>query len=232
MERNAGRWTARNRSTSCAGGAGGNRTRVRKSSTGRSTCLAGLFGFNPVLGQSAGLHVASHLGSRSASSDPKRVRSSVNGVANRGRFLPFDPTQRQVGATSSRSYAARAKRSSLAFTWFPVGFRSSLALRMPCICFLTHVETRSAPGTGLYSRRRASRSIVTMAPCVGLSPQREVHPAGGALVVDAFRVEFRRHEEHAARRHLARVLEVVTHDIRASFGEPARVVVVELDVRQ
>ena len=85
-----------------SGGAGGNRTRVRKSSTGSSTCLAGLFGFNPVLGQSAGLHVASRLGSRSASSDPMHVRSHVNGAANRGRFLPLDPTHGQVGAASSR----------------------------------------------------------------------------------------------------------------------------------
>lgn len=145
-----------------AGGAGGNRTRVRKSSTGSSTCLAGLFGFNPVLGQSAGLHAASRLGSRSASSDPMHVRFHVNGAANRGSFRLVDPTHGQIGAASSRSYAARAKRSSLAFTWFPVGFRSSLVLRMPCICFLTHVETRSAPGGRLYARRAR---IANRLPC-------------------------------------------------------------------
>ncbi len=52
------------------GGAGRNRTAVRKSSTDSSTCVAGLFGFDRVLGRSAGRHAASHLGFRSASSDP------------------------------------------------------------------------------------------------------------------------------------------------------------------
>ena len=43
------------------GGAGGNRTPVRKSATASSTCVACLFGFNHGLSQQAGRTMASHL---------------------------------------------------------------------------------------------------------------------------------------------------------------------------
>jgi hypothetical protein len=46
------------------GGAGGNRTRVRKSSTTSSTCVVDLFGSQCVLSRSTGRHTPSHLGFR------------------------------------------------------------------------------------------------------------------------------------------------------------------------
>ena len=52
------------------GGAGGNRTPVRKSSTVSSTYLADLFGFNPGFSQSASRPRASYLEFRAGPSNP------------------------------------------------------------------------------------------------------------------------------------------------------------------
>ena len=54
------------------GGAGGNRTRVRKSSTTSSTCVVDLFGSRCRLSRSTGRPASSHLGFSSATSDPAR----------------------------------------------------------------------------------------------------------------------------------------------------------------
>ena len=54
------------------GGAGGNRTPVRKPSTVSSTYLADLLGFNPWFSQSAGRPQASHLRFRAGPSNPTR----------------------------------------------------------------------------------------------------------------------------------------------------------------
>ena len=138
-EKNPG---GKGRDFSRIGGGGGNRTRVRKPSTGSSTYLVRLFGFNPCHASRTGLTRASRLGFNTGQSDTGRHESLLMTLL----FPPcgFKPAQRPTGAESSA--IKRLERSFrrlrlLVSRWI----YEVTGPRYALLCFATHVEARSPP---------------------------------------------------------------------------------------
>jgi len=88
----------------CNGGGGGNRTRVRKPSTVRTTCLAWLFGSRLAsANRQADAQPAASTDPRGKAAIPRR-EADVNDTAPNGKTCVYLPglTHQQISAASSR----------------------------------------------------------------------------------------------------------------------------------
>jgi hypothetical protein len=124
------------------GGAGGNRTRVRKSSTTSSTCVVDLFKSRCALSRSTGRYASSHLLFSSPTSDPPEhdpMKMTLPPLAGPG------PSATRCSGLGLKRPERNARRWRL---WFCQWINEEKAPRHALCRFATHVETRSAPVFG------------------------------------------------------------------------------------